>query len=673
MAHPQVTFRNTAFTGESILASRRNRVASTTIKTQLDQLKTTGRYSCFELKWHPTYDDTSMWPVPKHLFWDSDIAKWIEGACYFLESHYDKEIDDAVQYMVRTIRGAQQEDGYLNIHYTVVDPGGRWSNLRDMHELYNCGHLIEAALAHKNYYKNDLLLEPIVKYVGLIAKTFGPEDGKLHGYPGHPEIEMALLRLYIETDNKEAYKLARYFIEERGNPTGQNGKLYYDWEAEQRKESPWQRPNHYKEARAHWYNQAHAPILKQQTIEGHSVRALYLLTAVADLLCIEKTKSFQMDKFSEWLTALHRLWDNMVDKKMYVTGGVGAIHQWEGFGIDYFLPQSTDEGGCYSETCASIAVMFLAERMLKIDLNGRYGDIMDLCLYNNVMTAMSLDGKSFTYVNQLGSSESDKNGREDWFWCACCPPNFSRLFGSLGGYLWHFGERDGEAYVNVHLYTSAKLAFETDQGPIELEQSSNWPWDGTVSFKLHNPKQVNTAIKLRIPGWANGDFTLDPPLSTTDKPTSVTNGYLTLPAEYLSSNAEFTLVISGVSTRWLEAHPYTNQNVVYLARGPIIYCAEDAHNPWENGHFRNTVVKPGQPIREEVKTWEPTGETYIALHTKAWTRSLGTWDKENHGTDPTREIGALDLSDERDIVFVPYYFRANSGGKGHMRVGMIKG
>lgn len=324
-----------------MLAARRNTVAGTTLKTQLDQFKTTGRYNCFELKWHPTYDDHSMWPVPKHLFWDSDLAKWIESACYFLESHYDEEIDAAVQYLVGTIRSAQQEDGYLNLHYTVVDPKGRWSNIRDMHELYNCGHLIEAALAHRNYYKNDLLLEPMLKYVRLINTVFGPEEGKLHGYPGHPEIEMALLRLHTETGSEDAYRLARYFVEERGNPAGQEGKHFFDWEAEQRHESPWMRPNPYPKAGAHWYNQSHVPILEQETIEGHSVRALYLLTAAADLLCLEKQGMPAMSKSADWQAALRRLWDNMVDKKMSATGGVGAIEQWEVSAQIHRVPNST--------------------------------------------------------------------------------------------------------------------------------------------------------------------------------------------------------------------------------------------------------------------------------------------------------------------------------------------
>ena len=286
--------------------------------------------------------------------------------------------------------------------------------------------------------------------------------------------------------------------------------------------------------------------------------------------------------------------------------------------------------------------MFLAERMLAIDLDGRYGDVMELCLYNNVMTAMSLDGKAFTYVNQLGSSETDKSKREDWFWCACCPPNFSRLFGSLGGYLWHFGEHDHEAYINVHLYTSARLSFQTENGPIELEQSSNWPWDGTVSFILRNPDKVSMTIKLRIPAWADGQYTLTPPLPA-NKSVPVVNGYLELSPEYLASNSRYTLQINGFAPRWLEPHPYTNQNTIFLARGPIVYCVEDAQNPWEDNHFRDVVVKPREPITEEIRVWEPTGETYVVFHTKAWRRSSAAWERGRNGVNPTRKEHSLDF------------------------------
>ncbi|KAG7412041.1 Non-reducing end beta-L-arabinofuranosidase [Fusarium oxysporum f. sp. rapae] len=396
MSHPQSIFHHTTLTPGSLLHHRRITVSKTTLHTQLKRLRETGRYDCFKLQWHEIYADKSMWPVPFHLFWDSDIAKWIEGACYFLHDELDGEIDAAVRELVDMIRAAQQDDGYLNVHYTVVEPGKRWTNLQDMHELYNAGHLIEAALAHHQYYKNNLLLEPIEKYVALIHRTFGPGENQLHGYPGHPEIELALFRLYQTTGNKDAYDLSRYFIEERGNRKGQHGQHYFEWESKQRGQSLYHRPDSYPEHGSHWYCQAHQPILEQQTVEGHSVRAMYLLTAVADMLCIDKSGSQSLSSSSRWKDAVYRLWDNMVTKKMYLTGGIGAIKQWEGFGRDYFLPQSTDEGGCYAETCASIAVMMLAERLLHIELDAKFGDVMELCLYNNVMTAMSLDGKAFT-------------------------------------------------------------------------------------------------------------------------------------------------------------------------------------------------------------------------------------------------------------------------------------
>lgn len=362
MAYPQQSFLHTQFIPDSFFARKRNVVFENTLLYQLDVLKKTGRFDAFRLKWHDSYnDDPDHWPVPNHLFWDSDVAKWIEGACYLLEERKNETIEAAIHELVEMIRSAQQPDGYLNIHFTVVAPEQRFTNLRDLHELYNAGHLIEAALAHHRLYKNDHLLEPLLKYVDLFCQTFGPNPEQKHGYPGHPEIELALLRLYEVTKDPKHLALARYFIDERGNPTGANGRHYYDVEAEERGERPYERPNHYPMRKAHWYNQAHKPIVEQETIEGHSVRAMYLLTAVADL--VRSDKQCNREAYTE---ALHRLWGNMVGKKMYLTGGIGAMKQYEGFGGDYFLPQGTDEGGCYSETCAAIGVMMLAERLLQV-------------------------------------------------------------------------------------------------------------------------------------------------------------------------------------------------------------------------------------------------------------------------------------------------------------------
>ncbi|GKT45074.1 non-reducing end beta-L-arabinofuranosidase [Colletotrichum spaethianum] len=662
MSNPQITFRQTTFTAPSLLLTRRRTVSRTTVHAQLDQLRDNGQYDCFKLGWHPIYDDKSRWPAPLHLFWDSDVAKWIEGACYFLADEYDVEVDAAVRELVNMIRAAQHEDGYLNVHFSVVEPGKRWTNIRDMHEMYNAGHLIEAALAHSQYYRNDLLMEPIEKYIAHMCRRFGPGDGQLRAYPGHPEIELALLRFYSVTGSQDAYDLARFFLEERGNPTGQDGKHFYDWEMEQRDEPRWKRPNSFPMDRSYWYCQAHAPILEQPTVEGHAVRVVYLLTAAADLLNLSHTStpSAQLQPLAaapDWLAALRRLWSNMVDKKMYLTGGVGAMAQWEGFGIDYFLPQGPDEGGCYAETCASVGVMMLAERLLHADpeLDGRYADVMELCLYNNVMTAMSLDGRAFTYENQLASCESARSEREGWFGCACCPPNVTRLFGSLGGYLWDYGGKEGEAWVNVHLYTSAEVNFPVDGTDVTLSQKSNWPWEGNILFQLKGAESLEATIRLRIPAWAKGDFVITP----TPPPGTSTleRGYLHLSPAYIAANPVFSLDIHGFAPRYIAPHPYTNQRTLSLARGPIVYCVEDADHPWENNHFKDIGMKREGKVGEEWRVDRVSGEEYFALRTVGWERPPEALEKGKEGV-------------KRDLVFVPFYFRANRGGKGQMRVGL---
>lgn len=510
-SNPQTSYIHTTFPTNSFWGRRRHVVQSRTLLVQLDMLKKTGRYDAFKLKWHPIYNDPpSIWPVPKHLFWDSDVAKWIEGACYFVAKDMapgatnpgDKEIRAAVDELVEMIRGAQQEDGYLNIHFTVVDPDGRWKDLRDLHELYNAGHLIEAALAHHCCFQNTQLLEPVLKYVDLLCKTFGPQKSQILGYPGHPEIELALLRLWRLTNDPKHLRLAQFFIDERGNPdSGGTRQHYYDIEKAARGEREHEWPQYMPVQTPYRYMQAHLPITQQPTIEGHSVRAMYLLTGVADLSILQQSSR------AKYAEALHRLWNNMVRQKMYLTGGIGAIPAWEGFGQDYFLPQGDDEGadggGAYLETCAAIGVVMLAERLLQLELKSEYSDIMELCLYNAVLTGMSHDGAAFTYVNQLASSEGSLSKRSEWFEVSCCPPNVSRLFGSVGGYVWTVEKKDKAVAVNIHLYTAAALKVPVDHGEVEIEQKTDLPYgDGRVSFSIRAPVQTEVVLRLRIPGWA---------------------------------------------------------------------------------------------------------------------------------------------------------------------------
>lgn len=344
----------------------------------------------------------------------------------------------------------------------------------------------------------------MLKYVELLHETFGPKAGQIHGYPGHPEIELALLRLYSRTGNIKAYELAKYFITERGNPTGAQGKHFYITEAALRGDNPGQRPagDAWPTANALWYQQAHKPILDQETIEGHSVRAMYLLTAVADLVHHSRTVEPDSKDFAGYQVACERLWDNMVNKRMYLTGGIGSISQWEGFGIDYFLPQSTDEGGCYAETCASIGTMMLAERMLQLDLDGKYADIMELALYNTVLGGMSQDGKEFLYENHLASCPERPSKRESWFDCACCPPNLTRTIGMLGGYMWSYNTSGKDVVINIHLYNTAELTFNVGSEKVTLRQKTDWPWGGSVSLELDAPSSLDVTINFRVPGWA---------------------------------------------------------------------------------------------------------------------------------------------------------------------------
>lgn len=254
MAYPQTRHGSTVISPHSLVGRRRHAVVANTLLYQLDVLKKTGRYDAFKLKWHKVYEEPPVvWPIPNHQFWDSDVAKWIEGACYVLKQQSLPVVDQAVRELVDMIRSAQQPDGYLNIHYTVVEPGKRFTNLRDMHELYNAGHLIEAALAHEDVYGDQKLLEPMLKYVDLFCVTFGPGEDQLHGYPGHPEIELALLRLYEHTKDPKHLSLARYFITERGNPNGANGRHFYDDEARRRGDDPHTQPAYYPRPNSFWY------------------------------------------------------------------------------------------------------------------------------------------------------------------------------------------------------------------------------------------------------------------------------------------------------------------------------------------------------------------------------------------------------------------------------------
>lgn len=344
---------------------------------------------------------------------------------------------------------------------------------------------------------------------------------------------------------------------------------------------------------------------------------MYLLTAVADLCLVEEQFN---DKYR---ATLDRLWDNMVERKMYLTGGVGAIHQWEGFGTDCFLPLGSDEGGCYAETCAAIGVMMLAERLLQVgetplkltatstDLDqlsqdGKYADVLELCLYNAVLTGMSSNGKAFTYTNQLASSSENLSKREEWFDCACCPPNVLRTLGILGGYMWTQQQTgDKSADVNVYLYGSASIEFKVGNRNVSIVQESDWPRGDDINFSISS-NDVDITLRLRVPLWASswkvsiacGICNRSLRVKTVMQIESSKGylwqeepekGFITIPCQWLCQNRQFKFVIP-LRPRIISTHPLANTQTIALARGPLVYCVEDADNPWVDDHFKVKAI-----------------------------------------------------------------------------------
>jgi len=331
-----------------------------------------------------------------------------------------------------------------------------------------------------------------------------------------------------------------------------------------------------------------------------------------------------------------------------------------------FLPQSTDEGGCYNETCAAIGVMMLAERLLQIDLDGKYSDIMELCFYNAVSTGMSSNGTQFTYINQLASSDCDLSKRKKWFTCACCPPNVTRLMGYIGAYLWTFktDEVKNLVQVNVHLYSSATLKVPIGNKVVEITQKSDWPWDGKVDFSVRDVPDVDVSLRLRIPSWAS-NYEVSPALPDS----KVEKGYLTIPSFWLKEHPKFSLSIP-MKLRLLAPHPKTNQNVVALARGPIVYCVEDADNQWVDDHFDSLIFDPTAEIVEKaIDGSGEIGEPYVALTAIDAASFLALKGDAEPGF-PVEAISTVRGGAPKELNFVPYALRDNRGGKGHMRVGL---
>ena len=572
------------------------------------------------------------------VFQDSDVAKWIEGAAFSLRWHPDAQLEETIDGAIDDIVAAQQKDGYLNTYYIINGLDRRWTNLMDHHELYCAGHLLEAAVAYYQTTGKRVLLDAMIRYVDCIDATFGPEDGKMKGYPGHPVIEMALIRLYAITKDPKHLRLAKYFVDQRGQKP-----LYFEEECKRNHNDFYWKEYLYR----YQYYQAGLPVREQMEAQGHAVRAMYLYAGMADVARETQDQSL--------IDACERLWNNAVRRRMYVTGAVGSSEFGEAFTFDYDLPNDT----VYGETCASIGLVFFARRMLTLQVKGEYADVMERALYNGVISGMQLDGKKFFYVNPLEvlpeACEKDHNKRhvkferQKWFGCACCPPNIIRLVSSLEEYLY---STDGES-LYVHLYAGGGLQTELNGKRVDLCVQTDYPWDGNVAIEVRPETAVEFALKLRVPGWCR-KYTLR--VNGEEMQTEAQDGYISVFRNWKPGDS--VVFDMAMPVELVRANPriYEDAGKVAVMRGPLVYCLEEADNT-RNLHLIRVGDAPN--FRAEKKPERLGG--IVELTSDGVRETDESWGETLYSADnsiPTRPA---------KLTWIPYYAWANRT-PGEMRV-----
>jgi len=494
------------------------------------------------------------------VFQDSDFAKWIEAVGFSLMWHKDKKLEKIADEAIDIVCAAQQPDGYLNTYYIINGLDKRWTNLRDNHELYCLGHMIEGAVAYYQATGKDKLLNAMIKYVDYVDTIFGDEEDKEHAYPGHEVIEMALIKLYKIKKDEKYLKLAKYFIDERGK-----SPLYFEEEGTMYENKFWWRDSYFK----YQYYQAGKPVREQDVAEGHAVRAVYLYSGMADVA--KETNDHKL------LEACKNLWENMTRKQMYITGGIGSSQYGEAFTYDYDLPNDT----IYAETCASIGLVFFARRMLEITPKSEYADIMEKALYNGIISGMSLDGTKFFYVNPLEvvpeASEKDhlrahvKVERQKWFGCACCPPNIARLVSSIGSYAYSLKENT----IFMHLYMGGEISANLSSNDITLNVKTNYPWNEGVNISMNMKAETNFEFALRIPDWSI-NYTIK--VNNQEVECKMVDGYAYIIRIW--KNDDEINIFFEMPVEIMTANVNVRENIgkVAIMRGPIVYCLEEEDN-----------------------------------------------------------------------------------------------
>lgn len=554
------------------------------------------------------------------VFQDSDLAKWLEAVAYSLASTPDGELERHADDAIALVGRAQCADGYLNTYYTLVEPDGRWQNLAEGHELYCAGHFIEAGVAYWEAVGKTNLLDIVCRFADLICLVFGPGEEQLHGYPGHPEIELALIRLYRATKVEKYLGLARYFVEQRGREPN-----YF---LEEMKREGF--THLFPEFRGYdpVYSQSHLPIRLQRTAEGHAVRATYLYCAMADLAVLYQD--------AELLEVCQALWENITQRRMHLTGGIGSSGFWERFTTDYDLPGNAT----YSETCASIGLALFGLRMSRATGDASYFDVVERALYNTVRAGISLEGDRYFYVNPLEvwppqcmentSLAHVKPVRQRWFDVACCPTNVARTFTALGQYIYTMTERD--MYVNLFIGNRAEIPLEG--GLLRLDLETDFPQKGLVRLTVSGDTSAN--LHIRVPSYAeNSSVTLNGKQAQG----SMEKGYFVL--EEAISNGVVELQFD-LRPRLVYANPLVraNSGKVALLRGPEVYCLEETDN--EAG-LAGVFVDTSAPITEEWRLDLLGGTAVVKLRGKLLL--------------PRGETAVCDappIAVERELTCIPY-------------------
>ena len=565
-----------------------------------------------------------------YRFQDSDLGKWLEAVAYSLISHPDAKLERTADRVIDLVAEAQAEDGYLDTYYQITGIDKRWTNVRDDHEMYVAGHMLEGAVAYFEATGKRKFLEVMIRNIEHIAKRFGPRRGQQRGYPGHQELELALVKLYRLEGEKRYLDLASFFIDERATTP-----KFYDREKKARKET-----THWTDPLGMEYFQAHAPVREQKHAVGHAVRAMYMYSGMADVAKENGDKGL--------VKVLNTLWRNVVDRRMYVTGAVGSDGHGERFTHDYDLPNETS----YAETCASIGLIFWAQRMLRIDADHEYTDVMERALYNGALTGVALDGKHFFYANPLASQpDPDKPGkklRPGWYGCACCPPNLARLITSLGTYI--YGQSKQTLFV--HLFANSDATFTVGKGTVALVQKTQYPWDETISITVDPDASRRFQLAIRIPGWCR-----KPALKVNGKrialATLVRKGYAIIDRTWAPGDQVELVLPMPVERVYMPTAVKADVGRVALQRGPIVYCLEEA----DNGKQIDAVELP-RDAALKVKAGRIGDVPVPLIHADAVRLSAPT--AEGISTQAPQ-------AKRTRLVAVPYHLWANRG-EGEMQV-----